>query len=125
MAQNRIGRTLLIGGCLLAFGGMTAWSVGRSSGDESAPMDEALTASAITWDLPATRNDAVETWINYLSNRNADKTRLWMERSGKYAPMIRAELRRRGMPEDLLYLAFIESGFTPRAYSNAAASGIW
>jgi membrane-bound lytic murein transglycosylase D len=48
-----------------------------------------------------------------------------MERSGKYAPMIRAELRRRDMPEDLLYLAFIESGFTPRAYSSAAASGIW
>jgi membrane-bound lytic murein transglycosylase D len=88
-------------------------------------MDEMIAANTIKWDLPATRNDAVETWISYLSGRNADKTRLWMERSGKYAPMIRAELRRRGMPEDLLYLAFIESGFTPRAYSSAAASGIW
>jgi membrane-bound lytic murein transglycosylase D len=29
------------------------------------------------------------------------------------------------MPEDLLYLALIESGFSPKAYSHAAASGIW
>jgi membrane-bound lytic murein transglycosylase D len=29
------------------------------------------------------------------------------------------------MPEDLLYLALIESGFSPRAYSRAHASGIW
>jgi membrane-bound lytic murein transglycosylase D len=125
MAERRIGMTLLVGGCLLAFGGMTAWSIGREPGDAATPMDEVIARTSTTWDLPATRNDAVENWIDYLSNRNADKTRLWMERSGKYAPMIRAELRRRGMPEDLLYLAFIESGFTPRAYSSAAASGIW
>jgi membrane-bound lytic murein transglycosylase D len=29
------------------------------------------------------------------------------------------------MPQDLLYLAMIESGFQPRAYSPAAASGLW
>jgi membrane-bound lytic murein transglycosylase D len=39
--------------------------------------------------------------------------------------MIQAELRRRGMPEDLLYLALIESGLSPKAYSRAAASGMW
>lgn len=125
MAESRIGKTLLVGSCLLAFGGMTAWSIGRGAGDEPTPMDALMARNAMTWDLPATRNDAVESWIDYLAGRNADNTRLWMERSGKYAPMIRAELRRRGMPEDLLYLAFIESGFTPRAYSSAAASGIW
>ena len=80
---------------------------------------------AASWDLPVTRNDRVEQWIDFLKGRNADKTRLWMERSGKYTPMIRAQLRERGMPEDLIYLAFIESGFTPKAYSKAAASGIW
>lgn len=124
-SQSRVWKSLFVGSCLLAFGGMTAWSMGARAGDESTPMDEMIATNSIKWDLPATRNDAVETWISYLAGRNADKTRLWMERSGKYSPMIRAELRRRGMPEDLLYLAFIESGFTPRAYSSAAASGIW
>ncbi len=124
MAQRRIGMSLLVGGSLLAFGGMTARS-GGSANDVAAPMDGMLAADAATWDLTPTRNDAVENWIEFLSERNANQTRLWMERSGKYAPMIQAELHRRDMPQDLLYLAFIESGFTPRAYSTAAASGIW
>jgi membrane-bound lytic murein transglycosylase D len=29
------------------------------------------------------------------------------------------------MPQDLLYLAMIESGLSPKAYSHAAASGMW
>jgi membrane-bound lytic murein transglycosylase D len=39
--------------------------------------------------------------------------------------MIQNELRERGMPEDLLYLAMIESGLNPTAYSKAHASGMW
>jgi membrane-bound lytic murein transglycosylase D len=88
-------------------------------------LEERSAAEASAWDLPVTRNERVEKWISFLSNGNADKTRLWLERSGRYEPMIRAQLRERGMPEDLVYLAFIESGFSPRAYSRAAASGIW
>jgi len=77
------------------------------------------------WDLTVTRNDRVEYWIRFLRTRNRDRTRLWLERSGRYAPMIRRELRARNMPEDLVYLALIESGFSPRAYSRAHAVGIW
>jgi membrane-bound lytic murein transglycosylase D len=39
--------------------------------------------------------------------------------------MIVEQLRERGMPEDLFYLAMIESGFEESAYSHAHASGIW
>jgi membrane-bound lytic murein transglycosylase D len=80
---------------------------------------------AVVWDLPVTRNESVDKWIDFLTGRNHDRTRLWLERKGMYGPMIRAELRSRGMPEDLLYLALIESGLSPRAYSKAAASGMW
>jgi len=34
-------------------------------------------------------------------------------------------LREEGLPEDLVYLALIESGFNPYAYSSAKAMGIW
>ncbi|HWV58785.1 MAG TPA: LysM peptidoglycan-binding domain-containing protein [Longimicrobiales bacterium] len=77
------------------------------------------------WDLPATRNDRVDFWIDFLRGPNSEHTRLWLERSGRYIPMIRAELRSRGMPEDLIYLAMIESGFSPRAVSSASAVGLW
>lgn len=122
--DRRIGTTAILGGALLAFGGMTALRPERVR-EEPAPMEAMALDRAASWDIAPTRNEAVDRWIEFLSERNADKTRLWMERSGKYAPMIRAQLRARGMPEDLLYLAFIESGFTPKAYSSAAASGIW
>jgi membrane-bound lytic murein transglycosylase D len=39
--------------------------------------------------------------------------------------MIRQQLREGGLPEDMYYLALIESGFDPNAYSKAAAVGMW
>jgi membrane-bound lytic murein transglycosylase D len=71
------------------------------------------------------RNAQVDAWIAFLRGRNREKTELWLQRSGRYAPMIRQALRLRGMPEDLVYLPFIESGFSPSAYSRARAAGIW
>jgi membrane-bound lytic murein transglycosylase D len=123
---------LYVGALLLLGSGLTAWSAKRAPVPaESAPMETLLAAegtvnpAAGSWDLPVTRNERVDDWIGFLQGANGEKTRLWLERSGKYGPMIRAELRRRGMPEDLVYLALIESGFSPRATSSAAAVGIW
>jgi membrane-bound lytic murein transglycosylase D len=79
----------------------------------------------IAWDLPVTRNDRVDFWIRWLSRHNHARTALWLERSGRYAPMTREKLRARGMPEDLIYLALIESGFSPSATSRAQAIGLW
>ena len=49
----------------------------------------------------------------------------YLQRKSEYEEMIRARLRRRGMPEELLYLAMIESGFNPQVHSTAEAAGIW
>jgi membrane-bound lytic murein transglycosylase D len=78
-----------------------------------------------TWDLHVTDHDRVEFFKEFLMGRNYEKTRSWLERQGKYGPMIRNELRERGMPEDLLYLTMIESGLNPNAYSKADAAGLW
>src|SRR5690606_32339796 len=105
---------------------LTAWSIGYEPLVESEPMTKLLEEAAstgevaVTWDLTVTRNERVEDWIDFLKGRNAERTHLWLERSGRYGPMIQAELRSRGMPQDLLYLALIESGFSPKAYSRAA-----
>ncbi len=131
MLKGRDVKMLVIGGVAMSLSLLTAWSVRVDEPVEPAPMEEVLAeveASAepvVTWDITVTRNERVEDWIDFLTGRNRDRTKLWLERSGKYGPMIQAELRERGMPEDLLYLALIESGFSPKAYSHAAASGIW
>jgi membrane-bound lytic murein transglycosylase D len=79
----------------------------------------------VTWDLHMSDHERVDFFVEFLMGRNYEKTRAWLERTGKYAPMIRNELRERGMPEDLLYLAMIESGLNPNAYSKAHAAGMW
>jgi membrane-bound lytic murein transglycosylase D len=132
MKERRFAKSMLIGATLLTVSLSAAWTVGRVRAPvEPAPMERILDTSAVdevaevVWDLPVTHNESVEWWIGFLQGRNRDKTQLWLERTGRYGPMIQAELRRRGMPEDLLYLALIESGLSPKAYSRAAASGMW
>jgi membrane-bound lytic murein transglycosylase D len=118
-------RTVVAGALLLGLGLPTAAVVGRRDGLAEGARPVVLPTAGARWDMPVTRNAQVETWITYLRGRNRDRTELWLQRSGRYAPMIRQALRRRGMPEDLVYLAFIESGFSPSAYSPARAAGIW
>jgi membrane-bound lytic murein transglycosylase D len=75
--------------------------------------------------LPLEVNPRVERWMDELrTNRRADFDML-LERSGIYADLIRSELRERGMPEELLYLAMIESGLSPLAESHREAVGLW
>lgn len=141
MNGRRLDRALLTGLIVLVLGGITAWAIGRGVmvPSEPAPMDELVEkldeAPAVEmepeilirreWDLPVTRNERVDFWIDFLAGRNKERTHLWLERAGRYAPVILPELRRRGMPEDLIYLAMIESGFSSRAVSHASAVGIW
>jgi membrane-bound lytic murein transglycosylase D len=49
----------------------------------------------------------------------------WLARAGRYVDMIREALVQRGLPEELLCTAMIESGFNPVAVSRAGAKGLW
>ena len=48
-----------------------------------------------------------------------------LDRSSKYLPYIQKELRKAGLPEDLVWLAMVESQFTPRINSRVGAGGMW
>lgn len=49
----------------------------------------------------------------------------WLKRSGRYQELVQEELRQRKLPEDLIWVAMIESGFDPTAKSPAGAVGLW
>ncbi|HEU4734786.1 MAG TPA: LysM peptidoglycan-binding domain-containing protein [Kofleriaceae bacterium] len=49
----------------------------------------------------------------------------WLVAQGRYRDMIVAHLRRAHLPEDLLYVAMIESGYDPGDSSSAGALGVW
>jgi membrane-bound lytic murein transglycosylase D len=77
------------------------------------------------FDIPVVFNDAVEHYIIYFSVQKRKVFMRWLERSRRYAPMIRDILEKHGLPEDLVYLAMIESGLNPKANSPMKASGPW
>jgi len=70
-------------------------------------------------------NEKVRKWIRYFSIDTRDHFQTWINRSGRYLPATLRILKEEGMPLELTNLAMIESGFNPRAYSRAHASGIW
>ncbi len=75
--------------------------------------------------LYAGLTERIDKNVRYFQGRGRDKFELWLSRSGKYSPMMRGILEKYGLPGDLIYLALIESGFSPKAYSRARASGPW
>jgi membrane-bound lytic murein transglycosylase D len=79
------------------------------------------------WDLPNLDHERVDHFVDHFTNDPAGRDRLetFLIRAGRYLPMITAKLAERDMPNDLIFLALIESGFDPTAYSHAHASGIW
>ncbi len=78
-------------------------------------------------DIPVRWDERVIRYLEFFRDdpRGRSLIRGWMARVERYGPMIRAALRAEGMPEDILYLAMIESGFDPRARSDAGAVGLW
>jgi membrane-bound lytic murein transglycosylase D len=75
--------------------------------------------------IPLVFNEAVDHYIKYFTTAKRGMFKRWLERKRRYAPMVREVLRDHGLPEDLIYLAMIESGFNMLAYSPMKAAGPW
>ncbi len=80
---------------------------------------------ATRFDIPVEYNDAVAEYLAFFQGPGRGWFGRWIERSGRYVPLVRAILREHGVPEDLVYLSMIESGFSMQARSWAAAVGPW
>jgi membrane-bound lytic murein transglycosylase D len=77
--------------------------------------------------FPLVRNEFVDQWIKFFAETPRGRAifERWLKRAPRYAPLIQRTLREEGLPEDLLYLAMIESGFSPLATSRVGAAGVW
>lgn len=97
-------------------------------GDDQRPPDEpgqALAPAEPLYDFPVVENDKVRYFIDYYTGRAQKTFKIWLERSGRYLPMMREIFAEAGLPRDLAYLAMVESGFNDKAYSWAHAVGPW
>jgi membrane-bound lytic murein transglycosylase D len=75
--------------------------------------------------LPLEINQQVDGWMRRYLTDQRPVFEQYLAREGLYSDMIKSALRSRGMPEDLVYLAAIESGFSPVALSPVSATGMW
>jgi membrane-bound lytic murein transglycosylase D len=77
------------------------------------------------FDIPVTYNSKVKFWINFYQTSGRKWFRTWLERSHAYLPQMQSTLKGQKMPQDLAYVAMIESGFSAHAKSTAEAVGYW
>ena len=97
-------------------------------GDDQLPPEDPGQVVALeepVYDFPVVENDKVRYFLDYYSGKAKNTFRTWLERSGRYLPMMRAIFDEAGLPKDLAYLAMVESGFNDKAYSWANAVGPW
>jgi membrane-bound lytic murein transglycosylase D len=81
-----------------------------------------------TFDIDVTSfstNRRVLEYLEFFQVDSRDRFEIWLARLGRYEGMIRERLRAKRLPEDLLYLCLIESGFSNTAVSRARAVGMW
>jgi membrane-bound lytic murein transglycosylase D len=81
-----------------------------------------------TWDMDVRSYETQERVAHYVTmftGRAKERIAERLQRGTRYEPMIRAKMKAGGLPEDMYYLALVESGFDPHAYSRAAAVGMW
>lgn len=75
--------------------------------------------------IPITLNKEVLQFLEYYQNKARNTTQQAMDRSSVYIEEIKRIFEDEGIPEELIYMAHVESLFKYNAYSRARARGMW
>jgi membrane-bound lytic murein transglycosylase D len=97
-------------------------------GDSVAAAANAAAGAGPVWDIDVRSYEAherVQHFVALFSGAVRPEFEKSLARQTRYGPLIRRKLREGGLPEDMTYLALVESWYDPNAYSKAAAVGIW
>ena len=76
-------------------------------------------------DFNFTINPLIQQYINYYQGRGRSTMEAGLRRSGRFMKIARETFRQMGVPEDITWLGQVESAWSPKARSWAAASGLW
>lgn len=78
-------------------------------------------------DIPVRWHERLIQYLEFYKDdpRGRNIMRGWLRAQARYRDMMVARLRRAGLPEDLLYVAMIESSYDPRTRSPVGAVGLW
>lgn len=82
------------------------------------------TVEIIEGHIPITYNGKVHSIIKFFQNQGKVSIQNWLNRTNRFKKIILPILEQENVPPELFYLAMIESGLNPNAYSYAHASGV-
>lgn len=77
------------------------------------------------YSIPVTINDRVLQFLDYFQSDGRKRFQEGLRQSGRYMEMIERIFKQEDLPNDLIYMALVESSFNPLAYSRSRAKGIW
>lgn len=83
------------------------------------------TVEIIPGHIPITYNHRVASIIKFYKKKGRASVQKWLNRMNRYKKIVLPILEEEGVPSELFYLAMIESGLKPEAYSHKYASGLW
>ncbi len=86
---------------------------------------EGLEMAKNSLDFQFNPNPLIQQYINYYQGRGRGTMESGLRRSGQFMKMARQIFREEGVPEDIVWLGQVESAWRTKAYSSAAASGLW
>ncbi len=81
--------------------------------------------ASIKTEIPLTFNNNVKSFVDYFTVKDREHTKMALRRSTYYFPIFEEIFEKYGLPDELKYLAIVESGLNPTARSWAAAVGLW
>ena len=81
--------------------------------------------AAIPSALDLEMNDRIKIFVDYFTVREREYTRMVARKMNIYFPLFEKYLAKHNMPDELKYLAIVESGLNPRARSRVGAVGLW
>lgn len=94
-------------------------------GELENPLGEGhLEVTPIVATVPMTINRTVTSTMEWLQSK-PNTLKNWLTRAHTYFPMIEKIFAEEGVPDELKYLAMIESGLRPAVKSRARAVGMW
>ncbi len=95
-------------------------AVARTDSSDSAHAD-----TSAAWQLADIHNSLVTTWIKRFTTSMRSDFSTYLDRMSKYASTVSSKIEQRGLPQELVYLPIVESGYKPTAKSPVKATGLW
>ncbi|MEY4608139.1 MAG: hypothetical protein RL625_356 [Gemmatimonadota bacterium] len=109
-------------------GALLADAAGDAARDGGETSSSPAPVTTPVWDIDVASyegQDRVAFFVSRFSGPSRATFQRALTRQTRYAELITTKLRAGGLPEDMLYLALIESAYDVHAYSRAAAVGMW